>query len=385
MHILVISSGYPNDYEPLDGIFYRDQAEALKVAGHHVGVISAIPVSIFSFIKSQKWRFGKRKSVQNGVPTFTWTYLNRPKSPNYLVKKARKYGMILLEDYIQKFGKPDIVHLHCYEGGEFAKAIKEKYGIPYIVTEHSSRFLLGTIPASLEAVAKSVFAHATIRIAVSRFLKETLEKKYQLDFQYVPNIVDVSAFQIDSSVQKKEFFTFVHVAGLNPNKNQAMLIQAFQLFAKKFPETHLTIVGDGPLREELKKLVDQLSLTQQVQFTGHQSREQLLRIYNESHAFVLTSFKETFGVVLIEAMSCGLPVIATKCGGPESIISEPSLGELSEIDVESISLAMENLYLNRTLYDANSIRSFVVNHFSGEFVAKQLIDIYQQVTQQNEC
>lgn len=385
MHILVISSGYPNDYEPLDGIFYRDQAEALKVAGHHVGVISSIPVSVFSFVKSRKWRFGKRKIVRNGVPTFTWTYLNRPKSPNYLVKKARKYGMILLEDYIQKFGKPDIVHLHCYEGGEFAKAIKGKYGIPYIVTEHSSRFLLGTIPASLEAVAKSVFAHATIRIAVSRFLKETLEKKYQLDFQYVPNIVDVSAFQIDSSVQKKEFFTFVHVAGLNPNKNQAMLIQAFQLFAKKFPETHLTIVGDGPLREELKKLVDQLSLIQQVQFTGHQSREQLLRIYNESHAFVLTSFKETFGVVLIEAMSCGLPVIATKCGGPESIISEPSLGELSEIDVESISLAMENVYRNRTLYDANSIRSFVVNHFSGEFVAKQLIDIYQQVTQQNEC
>ena len=132
MHVLVISSGYPNDYEPLDGIFYRDQAEALKVAGHRVGVISAIPISIFSFVKSQKWRFGKRKIVQNGVPTFTWTYLNRPKSPNYLVKKARRYGMILMEAYVQEFGEPDVVHLHCYEGGELAKTIKEKYGIPYI-------------------------------------------------------------------------------------------------------------------------------------------------------------------------------------------------------------------------------------------------------------
>lgn len=380
MHILVISSGYPNDYEPLDGIFYRDQAEALKLAGHQVGVISAIPVSIFSFVKSRKWRFGKKEFIQNGVPTFTWTYLNRPKSPYYLVKKARKFGMILLEEYIQEFGKPDIVHLHCYEGGEFAKAIKEKYGIPYAVTEHSSRFLLGTIPSSLEAVAKSVFANATIRIAVSRFLKETLEQKYQLDFQYVPNIVDVSAFTINSSVQKKESFTFVHVAGLNPNKNQTMLIQAFQAFSNKFPECHLKIVGDGPLRGELEKLVEQLNLTQQVHFAGHQSRDRLLAIYNESHAFILTSFKETFGVVLIEAMSCGLPIIATKCGGPESIISESYLGELSEIDVESISLAMEKVYLNKALYNANEIRSYIVNHFSGEHVAKQLIDIYQQVT-----
>ncbi len=381
MHILVISSGYPNDYEPLDGIFYRDQAEALQLAGHNVGVISAIPVSVFAFARLRKWKFGKRVVTENGVKTFTRTYLNRPKSPDYSVKKAKKYGMILFEEYIREFGKPDIIHLHCYEGGELAKAMKEKYGISYVVTEHSSRFLLETIPTSLEAVAQSVFAQAAVRIAVSKFLKETLEKKYQLDFQYVPNIVDVSAFTIDSTIQKKEEFTFVHVAGLNANKNQAMLIHAFRLFSEKFPESNLMIVGDGSLREELEKLVGDLNLTKQVNFAGHQTREKLLRIYNESHAFVLTSFKETFGVVLIEAMSCGLPVIATKCGGPESIISESYVGELSEIDVESISLEMEKVYLNRANYDADKIRSFVVSHFSGEFVAKQLVDIYQQVIQ----
>lgn len=381
MHVLVISSGYPNDYEPLDGIFYRDQAEALKLAGHDVGVISAIPVSVFSFLKLRKWKFGKEKFVRNGVRTFTQTYLNKPKSPDYLVKKARKYGMALLEEYVKEFGFPEIVHLHCYEGGEFARAIKEKYGIPYVVTEHSSRFLLETIPGSLESVAKDVFTHASVRIAVSKFLEETLEKKYHLDFQYVPNIVDVSAFNIHPEIRKKEPFTFIHVAGLNANKNQAMLLQAFHQFSGKFPETRLTIVGDGPLRSELENLVNELNLSKQVNFAGHQSRDQLHSTYNESHAFVLTSFKETFGVVLIEAMSCGLPVIATKCGGPESIISESYLGELTEIDVESISLAMEKVYLNRALYSAEEIRSFAVSHFSGEFIAKQLMDIYQQVTQ----
>lgn len=115
-------------------------------------------------------------------------------------------------------------------------------------------------------------------------------------------------------------------------------------------------------------------------FCRPSSRDQLLRTYNESQVFVLSNFKETFGVVLIETMSCGLPVIAAKCGGPESIISESYLGELTEIDVESISLGMEKIHLNRALYRAEEIRSFAVSHFSGEFITKQLIDIYQQVT-----
>lgn len=385
MHILVISSGYPNAYEPLDGIFYRDQAEALQAAGHEVGVISAIPVSVFSFLRLRQWKFGKKKFVQNGVRTFTHTYLNKPKSPLYLVKKARVYGMALFEQYIHEFGLPDIVHLHCYEGGGFARAIKEKHGIPYVVTEHSSRFLLGTIPSSLEVVAKEVFAHASKRIAVSHFLKETLAQKYGLNFCYVPNIVDVSVFKINSSIPKKAHFTFVHVAGMNANKNQVMLLKAFGQLAAKLPEPELVLVGDGPLREELEKLTLELKLNGRVHFTGHQSREHLVRIYNESHAFVLSSFRETFGVVLIEAMSCGLPVVATKCGGPESIISESYLGELSDIDVESLSLSMEKVYRDRAAIDANQIRSFALSHFSGEFVANQLRDIYQQVTQQNEC
>lgn len=94
-------------------------------------------------------------------------------------------------------------------------------------------------------------------------------------------------------------------------------------------------------------------------------RDQLLRAYNESQAFVLSSFKETSGVVLIQEMSCDLPVIATKCGDPESIIPESYLGGLTEIDVESISLAMEKVYLNRALYSTGEIRSFAVSHFQG--------------------
>ncbi len=379
MHILVISSGYPNEYEPLDGIFYRDQAEALCAAGHTVGVISTIPVSIFSLLKQKKWHFGKKLFMKNGVTTHTYTYLNRPKSPLFAVKKAKNQGMRMFRNYLETVGRPDIVHLHCFEAGEFAQQIQDQFNIPYVVTEHSSRFLLHTVPGSLEKYASAAFTQAAARIAVSHFLSATLSSIYKVRFNYVPNIVDTDAFEIQPKIPKYEEYTFVHVAGLNANKNQVMLIEAFKKLSDKFDKVRLVIVGDGPMREELESLTHALSLTNKVDFLGYQSRKELSETYNKCHAFVLSSHRETFGVVLIEAMSCGLPVVSTRCGGPESVITESYLGELTDISSEELYRGMERVYDRRLTYNDMAIRDYVINNFSGASVAKKLIDIYQKV------
>lgn len=379
MHVLVISSGYPNDYEPLDGIFYRDQAEALAASGHEVGVITTIPVSIFSFLKRKKWLFGYKVFQKNGVETMTYTYLNRPKSPVYGVLKAKKHGLRMFNDYLKKHGRPDLIHLHCFEAGELAQKISSQWGIPYVVTEHSSRFLLNTIPVKLEKYAQATFSGAKERIAVSHFLSETLSKKYQVSFTYVPNIVDTDSFDLRRNVKKCTDFTFIHVAGLNANKNQTMLLEAFKQFNNNNPNTSLNIVGDGPMRQELQQITNKLLLSEKVHFMGYQSRDELSETYNKCHAFILSSHRETFGVVLIEAMSCGLPVLSTRCGGPESIITDASLGELTDISSDELSQGMERVYAKRLLYDSEAIRTFVVNNFSGPAVAKKLSDIYQIV------
>lgn len=131
---------------------------------------------------------------------------------------------------------------------------------------------------------------------------------------------------------------------------------------------------------EIRRMKNMIEPDKTGRFCRPSSRDQLLRAYNESQAFVLSGFKETSGVALIKEMSCDLPVIATKCGDPESIIPEFYLGELTEMDAESIFLAMKKVYLNGALYSTEEIRSFAVSRFSGEFTTRQLIDIYQQVT-----
>ena len=379
MHILIVSSGYPNSYELLDGIFYRDQARVLKAAGNKVGVISSIPVSIFSVIKARKLKFGKEIKIDEDIPTYTWTYLNIPKRPKYPVAMAAKKGMKMFREYIEKYGKPDLLHLHCFEGGEFAMEVKNTFDIPFLVTEHSSRFLLNTNHEVLEPTIQKVYANADERVAVSNSLKSILEEKYNLPFHYIPNIVDLETFNIDSTLHKSGQFTFVNVAGLNENKNQKMLLDAFKIVLESGIDAQLKIAGNGPLLQVLKSHAVKLKIEKQVTFLGYQSREELRKLYNESHVFVLTSKKETFGVVIIEALSCGLPVVATKCGGPESIIIDDKWGRLSEVSTVGISSAMQEVYHNFSSFDPLQIHQFASENFSSKSVGASLMRLYNSL------
>jgi glycosyltransferase involved in cell wall biosynthesis len=378
MHILIISSGYPSQYEPLDGIFYKDQAEALTVSGHQVGIVSTIPVSVFSWLKLRKNYFGKKKSTVNGVYTLTHTYLNIPKMPTFCVKMAVKLGLPLFDEYINEKGKPTVIHLHCYEGGELAIAIQKKYGIPFYITEHSSRFLLNSIPKRMEAIAQTVFSAAKTRIAVSNFLKETLEKKYKLPFHFVPNSVDTEVFSADEQTVKNTVFTFLHVAGLNENKNQALLLRAFAKVISAGWNVQLQLIGDGPLKEKLVALASELGISDCVHFLGAKSRNEIPAYYKQAHAFVLSSNKETFGVVLIEAMSAGLPIVSTKSGGPESIISSANLGVLCDLSEESLYLALTHIYKNYIQFDPIKIRQHANEYFSRKAIVENLNKLYRE-------
>ena len=111
-----------------------------------------------------------------------------------------------------------------------------------------------------------------------------------------------------------------------------MLIRAFSKAFKDQPKVNLTIVGDGPEYNNLNNLIKTLKMEKQISLYGSANREEVKMLLQKSDAFVFSSQYETFGVVLIEAMACGLPVVATKCGGPESIIDSDKVGLLSEIN-----------------------------------------------------
>jgi glycosyltransferase involved in cell wall biosynthesis len=379
MHVLVISTGYPTDYVPLDGIFYRDQAEALAADGHTVGFIAINPVSVKSVLTHKKFTFGLSTFTEKGVNTYLYKYLNIPKYPTYVVRQAERKGRLLADRYIDSHGKPDIVHLHCYEAVPAAIYIKKKFGVPFIVTEHSSRFLMNTVPSSMEKYAAMAFSESGYNISVSEEFAKVLHKKYQQEFHFLPNIADTEFYKPSASKNIKSEFTFLSAGILNDNKNHRLLIDAFSKFIHSGKKAKLVIAGDGPERESLTTLVTSLGLGKQISFNGWISRAGLAVLMNKSDVFVLCSKKETFGVVLIEAMACGNPVISTRSGGPQSIIKDARTGILCDHDVQSLFLAMQEVYDNFAAYDSRVIRQVVLDNFSPGAIAKKLTGIYTNV------
>jgi len=375
MHILILPSWYPNKNNHLSGIFFKEQSEALAKYGNKVGLIAINEVSIRDVWKQKKLDISKKIFTENGVNTFTIQYPAIPKLHTIRNKIRFELFKKLFREYIEIHGKPDIVHVHSFTVGEFAIWIKENYDVPYVITEHSTAFARDMISKENLVVAEKVFKSSSYNIAVSNEFTLLLNKKFNVDFQYIPNIVNTDFFEVKEKSTKRKF-DFINIAFLDKKKNQDILIKSFTKAFKDNSDVKLTIAGDGPEYDNLNNLIITLDMTKQIKLYGRANREEVKELLQSSDAFVLSSQYETFGVVVIEAMACGLPVVATKCGGPESIVIDEKLGRLVDINIDSLSKGMLELYNKK--YDSKYIRNYVIDNFSADIISLKLIQVYKR-------
>ena len=155
------------------------------------------------------------------------------------------------------------------------------------------------------------------------------------------------------------------------------MIQGYSEALKHNQLLNLTIVGDGPQLESLKALVIELNIDSYVNFMGRLSNEDVKIQMHLADIFILTSKKETFGVVLIEALAVGLPCITTKSGGPEGIITNEELGQICDHNAEDIAKAI--LSVSSKEYDSKKIREHVVSTYSSKIVAGQINKVYEKI------
>jgi len=170
---------------------------------------------------------------------------------------------------------------------------------------------------------------------------------------------------------------------MTEKKCQVNILHAFSKIAKANPNIYLTLGGDGPVRSQLEQLAQNLDLIDKVKFTGMLSREQVVAEMAAADAFVLSSRYETFGVVVIEALALGKPVIATRCGGPESIVRKEDGILIPVDDVDALAAAMIEIVENRKDYDPAEIRKACSVRFSEAAIAKRLMNIYANVVAAN--
>lgn len=380
MKVAVLPSWYP----PNGGEFFRQQAHALARLGNDVVVLTSAPVTpkkpFLWFICLMKLLFSSVVTFKDkDITVIKLDYPHVPKSGLSLYL----FSVAIERCYLYRLktnGHVDSVHVHSLIwAGVAAKRLKDRHGLPYLVTEHRGRFVDNEYvsPEEKESITNPKLCSAaegasTIVGVSSRMLPaiKRLVRSKSAVFDVLPNMVDTDFFKPNKKLINKSF-RFFALAGLVPSKGFIDLINAFNLISEDY-DSSLYIGGSGPEKEMLKRLVFDKGLEEKVFFLGELNREQVRNEMTKSDAFVLATRYEAFGVVFIEALSCGLPIATTKSGGPEEIIDE-EVGYLSEVgDIITLAKNMTLLIKNRNHFSRYKLHEVAVDRYSENVVAKKL-------------
>ncbi|HMX96792.1 MAG: glycosyltransferase [Bacteroidia bacterium] len=382
MHILIIPSWYKSITEPVLGTFFEEQARALMSAGHKVGII----YPQFSSVSSM---FNKKDEIidfydDNGLPTYSVIH-------QAIIPKMRKLAYKMFSEnvekiyynYVKKYGKPDLIHAHSvFHGGMAGYYIAKDNNLPFIITEHLTAYITGGITHQEDIeTAKQIFNNADASIIVSENFKHDIEKVLNLPettFTVVHNMVADLFFKdlIIKKFNQQEEFVFFTNSFLLPRKNHKLLLDSIKyITAKGINNIRLRIGGDGPLYNELKDYVNELALTDKVDFLGALSRAEVKRELDHCHSFVLSSNYETFGVVLIESLACGRPIVTTDSGGPSDFIHSKN-GITSLASIDNLANAMIKMMEEYNTFDQHKLSEECRSRFAEKKIEAEIEALY---------
>lgn len=391
MHILWLPSWFPTSARPLNGIFFKEQLKALSNYGLNIRMIYPDLRRLREFNGFNLIENHFQKSFCQEGP-LEMLFLHGWNLYPKLIKKQKeafiKASFSLFETYIKKFGKPDLIHAQSALWGAFAaKSLSDAYSIPFIVTEHLTEFLKGIALSPIDTCwttpfLKEIFEKSSKILSVSNAVSDVLKKHYLPNqdhkFDIMPNCVDTDFFKPQKE-KPKDHFHWVSVCHLTQDKNLSFLLKGFSKVVKKSPKTCLSIYGDGPLRKKLQSEIQSLNLTSHVRLCGQATREAVKEALSKSHAFVLPSVAESFGVVYIEAFATGLPVVATLKGGPKDFVTKANGYLVDPEKEEELIHAMIDCQNNIDAFDREVIEQEAKQRFGVQAFVKRHLHLYENL------
>lgn len=379
-HIVVVPSWYSTG-RGSGGGYFRDQALALQAAGHRVAIL-APDIHTRRDLRAGRSGAAQVTVEQDGVPVYRRS--RRVLVPRLPYRNAIAWslcGLSLFREYVAANGLPDLIHAHSgLDAGVLARAIKARYRIPYVITEHSAGFAGSRLRLWQRDLFRRVFRHADARIAVSPRLAALLEAQFPLTaWTYLPNILgEVFLQPLDKAAVAQSgdgMFTFICAGRLSAEKNHAFLIDAFADAFAGDGLARLQLIGSGPTEAELRRRCAERGIGGQIEFCGALPSDLLRAAMLGADAFVLASDYETFGVAVIEALAVGLPVVSTASGGPDHLI-DPRNGLLVPVgNRAALREALVEMRRRAGGYDRAAIRGAAISRFGPAAFARGFEEI----------
>jgi glycosyltransferase involved in cell wall biosynthesis len=378
MKVLFITTWYPGKENPVPGIFVEELAKAVSIYDELIvmhGFENKESRGVYNVLTDVDEGFNVVRVPHKKLPLLS--YVLYMISMFYAFKKIKKEFM------------PDIINAHSYKAGLIAYLIGKRYHIPIIVTEHTELtdpYRKGKKQMIKNALTlpmgRFVLNHADAVIAVSGSLRDYLMARgVRNRFEIAQNVVNSEVFKFIPRNREDNVKEVLFVGEISPRKGVGSLIEAFGIIARKRNDFVVNLVGYGSHEREYKKQVMERGLEAKVNFTGRKDKKEVAEIMQRSDFFVLPSPYEPFGVVLIEAMACGKPVIATSSGGPPEFVNKEMGLLVPPGNPKALAEAIEYMLDHCDEYDSEKISSTIKERFSYKSIGKQLHDIYSKYSE----
>jgi teichuronic acid biosynthesis glycosyltransferase TuaC len=389
---------YPNKIDPTCGNFIHNQIKYLIAAGCEIRVISPVPYAPRFLSFKPRWRnYGNIPFFDtiDKVPVYYPRYINLPGSWFHGLSGYSIYESIKRKVYaIYKEFTPHIIHTHtATPDGFVGLLLKKTYNIPLVCSIRGSDINVYPHYDKLTMCStEKVISNTDQLVSVSSALKDAVEKIAvpKKTVKVVYNGCDLEDFTFSSQNRQRyrhkmniseDEKVIIFVGELKKSKGIIELITAFNKLMPKYPKLHSFIVGNGPEYSNVKTEISANKLDKKVHLLGNQEHNEVSKWLSAADIFILPTHYEGLPNAVLEAMACGLPVIATNVGGIPEVVINGTTGILIDVnDVSSIIESVDCLIMNKEL--AKKIgahgREVIKNKFSWERNAHEMINVYKE-------
>jgi glycosyltransferase involved in cell wall biosynthesis len=373
--VMFLSAWYPNRITPLNGDFVERQAmavaEQFPTTALHVAADADMKGDQFEIVHLQ------RGNLHETLVYFRRRRVNAFNKLLFIAGYLKGYHSIL-----KSAGNPDIIHANIiYRESIMAYLFRLFTGIPYILSEHWTQYLHEKIPYAYRSrFLRIAVNNAAAVVTVTQNLSDALRKHGFRNnrFHVIPNVVDTGIFKPGKSRTEGKK-RILHVSSMKEeHKNISGIIRTIARLSAIRKDFNFTFAGDAS--GEQMKLAGELGLSSdEMIFTGEVDHITVARLMKESDMLVMFSNIENLPCVILEAISCGVPVISTFVGGIHEWLT-PGQGILVEPrDEDSLLKAIISIMDNKDQYKPDQLHQYAEDHFSNRVISEKLGAIYNSI------
>jgi glycosyltransferase involved in cell wall biosynthesis len=378
-YILFLAGWYPSKDDLYLGDFVQRHAKAISIYNKVVVLYIVKSKSVSSLVVDIK----ESENLTEIIYYYPSSILGKMLS----IYQYYQIGKKACNQIISKYGKPSLVHVNIvWKAGLIALHLKNKMQLNYVITENSTTYYKADVFNYINNFKirkfwfNKIYQQATALLPVTNDLGKQCNELFKINkpIYVIENAVEVQYFKYSKRQHNKQEFNFVHVSTMGYQKNTIALLQTLKQFVSS-NEGKIKLHLIGPCLVEIQNYVSSNFEKNEVIITGNIPYIEVANYIKNADALLLFSRYENLPCVILEALCCGVPILATNVGGIREVVNKANGILVASENTTALLIAIQEMYKNlqHSYYNHELIAANAATQFSYAVIGKKYNEVYQ--------